>query len=112
MQKRRLLQTKANYRLDAPTETGMNQLLLAWLGKNQLINKDGIVYEATASGDIKQQDGKQVMANPDVLRQQILDEKTGLAAYIQQNNKEIELTLYSHDYAASQVTPGASADKG
>lgn len=96
--------------LNAATETGMTNLLLAWLSQNQLLNKDGVIYEATASGDIRQRDGQEVIANPGALRQQILDEKTGLAAYVQQKNKEVQLTLEPHNYAESQVTTEPTVD--
>jgi hypothetical protein len=62
---------------------GLDALFHGWLKKEGLLCRDQLIYEATESGEIKTDDaGTPIQVDPDVLKTRLLDEASGLKAYI------------------------------
>lgn len=77
----------------------LDKLFNAWLAEKNMITKDGIIYEATDDGKIKQDaKGQDKRADADRLRQLITDKKEGFNQYIQSKNSAISINAVRHDH--------------
>lgn len=103
--------------LDDPTMGAMDNLLNAWLVKNQMINTDGIVYKATTDGKaLKNQDGGLERADPERLKSSMMDKENGFEAYVLKNNSAAQVTAnlrsYGDEASAEQTSESSSTRRG
>jgi hypothetical protein len=82
--------------LDAKSVESLDKLYNAWLAKNDIVSKDGILYQANKNGDIIKE------ANPSDVKNLIDHSEDGLAKYL---DKEagIKLTSHSQKYPTQQA---------
>lgn len=104
--------TAEDARLDTDDETAMNKELIAWLATHNLIHQDGIVYEATDKGDIKQRDGKPVTVSPETLTAQLENQNTGFTAHLKKLNQSINVEVHSHDYDEAEPAEKPTTPSG
>lgn len=81
------------------TVNSMDTLFNAWLADNDMISRDGIIYEADEQGHIKKDETQgEVKAKADKIKQII--EK--LPAYVKNNNQSVEMEMKKHPFKAEQ----------
>jgi hypothetical protein len=84
----------------------LDQLFNAWLADNDMLTKDGVIYQSTADGEIKQDEkGQNKRANAEKLRELIKDEKKGFSQYVSKKSSSTKMTPVEHPYG------GKSAEK-
>jgi hypothetical protein len=105
--------------VDKDTQAALDVLFNAWLSTQQLISKDGVIYQSTPQGEIqKDSSGKPMIADPKKLKDDLNKLDTGFAAYARKSNGTLDVTAKERTYqvekpkveqeATSQesITPG------
>ena len=102
--------------LDDKNVAEMDTLFNAWLATNQLISKDGNIYEATEDGQIKlDQSGKPVRLEANAIREQIGNQTSGFEQFMQKMNDSVQITIQQQPYPeqpAAQEEAGPSSGGG
>ena len=101
--------TADGQKLEEDSEAGMNNLLLAWLSKNNWINQDGVVLKINENGAIAMKDGKPVRVDPTELREEMVDNQAGFSQYAKQAKENIQLTIYAQPFTPVPVSPEPTA---
>lgn len=84
-------------------EALMDQLLNSWFAENNLISKDSVIYEGSASGEIlRDQAGQEMKADAEKISQLTRDSEKGLESFLK--SKGIEIILQEHNYPGQKVT--------
>ena len=96
--------------LDTNQLNAMDNIFNAWLVENNMLCKNGVVYEATEQGEIKHDDRNQpVKADSERLNNLIQDGSKGFGQYLQKKNDSIDLTIREQAYPTQQVEAGYTA---
>ncbi|HBI21450.1 MAG TPA: hypothetical protein DDY37_02500 [Legionella sp.] len=99
--------------LEGESLAEMDGLFNAWLVENNMINSEGVLYERTASGEIKQdKKGKPAIMDSEKFKDVLHDKKKGFEHYVQgelskimPEKKNIHFAIKGHDYVQPAVTP-------
>jgi hypothetical protein len=95
--------------LDPEVVALLDKLFNAWLAENNIVSKDGVLYQSEANGDIKTDSrGKPLIANHDHVKSLLMDSKKGLIQYFQ--SKGIEMEIKQHPYPAQAAAKEATAE--
>ena len=79
----------------------MDKLFNAWLAENNVVSQDSIFYESNKNGEIiKDEDGRNMIANPDQIKDLVSDPEKGFQKYL--DLKGINLTTQQHEYPSAQ----------
>ncbi|GGI93404.1 hypothetical protein [Legionella impletisoli] len=77
----------------------LDKLYNAWLAEKGMLTKDGIIYEATQDGRIKEEaSGQAKRADAEKIRQLISDSKEGFSAYVKSKSSTTQITTIPRDY--------------
>lgn len=91
--------------LDGDELQAMDTLFNAWLADNGMLSKGGVIYQATASGDIAQdKKGNELLVPAEKLRT-LLDKTTEYADFVQKNNKAVQVLVRVHPFDAPTAAP-------
>lgn len=87
---------------DKDAERSLDDLYIAWLSKNSLGTERGTLYQANEKGEImKDGAGKQLVADPQMVRDLIADPNKGLGQFMAKEG--INLTCQQQQYPAPQA---------
>ena len=106
--------------LDEKSVLAMDKLFNSWLAENNMISKDGSIYQGTAEGQIKQDDrGNPVLVEPETLRDALGSQEDGFEQTVQKKNSSVEVIVQQQKYpeqkvAQEEVGPsvGAGSNQG
>lgn len=89
--------------LDDVTTESIDNLLNAWLAKNQMVNTGGVVYKASMNGKaLQDSSGNLERADPLVLRSRMIDKEHGFESYIHKMNSEVKISANLRSYGEGQ----------
>lgn len=91
--------------LDEEKVQVMDTLFNAWLADNNMLSKGGVIYQATAQGDIAQDKKGNALVAPAEQLRTLLDKTNGFGEFVQKNNKEVQVAVRLHPYDAPTATP-------
>lgn len=91
----------------------MDALFNAWLVENNMINAEGVIYERTEAGDVKQDKrGNPVVMDSEKFKDMLHSKNKGLEHYVQAElskfipeKKNIHFQIKGHDYVEPKVAP-------
>jgi hypothetical protein len=75
----------------------LDKLYNAWLAEKGILTKDGVLYEATSKGEIKQEKGKNKRISEEKIRGLISDTKSKFADYVRSKNDTIQVKTVARD---------------
>ena len=97
--------------LQKASGAAMDVLFNAWLAGQQMISKDGVLYESTEKGEIKKDaNGQPVKADPEVIKKLLSDEMKGFPNYAEQRKEGVKVTAQGHPYTAPAQEKGTEAE--
>lgn len=95
--------------LDPEIVAMLDKLFNAWLAENNIVSKDGVLYQSEANGVIKTDSkGRPLIANHDQVKSLLTDNKKGLIQYFQ--TKGVEMEVAQHPYPAQTPAKEVSAE--
>lgn len=83
----------------------MDTLFNAWLAENDMLSKGGVIYQATAHGDIAQDKKGNALIVPAEKLRTLLDKTTEFADFVQKNNKGVQVAVRVHPYDTPTAAP-------
>lgn len=97
--------------LDTASSDAMDKCFNAWLAKNDLFSKGGVIYASTSNGEIKMEGDKPVKANAEDFRKLIEDPQRGFGQYLSRTNKSVKLSMQSQSFQTSAAPAATSPDE-
>ncbi|KTD19938.1 hypothetical protein [Legionella londiniensis] len=95
--------------VDGETLSSMDKIFNAWLVENDMLCNNGVIYEATAKGDIKlDSKGEPVKADPERLKSLLHHKDKGFEQYLHKKDEAIQVNVREQAYPEKRVV----AEKG
>jgi hypothetical protein len=87
------------------TEMAMDAVFNAWLAKQKLISKSGVIYQCTENGEIaKDKAGNPIKANVEKLEATQKDPKDGFIAFAKNYNRTLTVSSEQHPFTVPEDT--------